>query len=153
MASAVADTLAGGGVLLAEAAAPAAEDGVEEIREVAFEVVAARAAGALPARRRFETAAARAAPAGAILSQLIVFRAPVRILKDLVRFGDFLELFFRAFLGIHVRVILARKLAVSRLDIFRLRVRLHAEYLVVVLEFHSAFNPENLSRRSTRRTL
>src|SRR5690606_3618575 len=53
-----------------------------------------------------------------------------------VRLVDGLELVLGVGLLAHVRVVLARELAVGRLDLGLARARLHAEDVVVVLELH-----------------
>ena len=85
-----------------------------------------------PARRGPEILAT--APAAS--AQLIVLLATLGVFERLIGFANFLEAILRARILIAIRMILARKLAIGTLDLVVGRLRVNAERLVVILEFH-----------------
>ena len=72
----------------------------------------------------------------ALRAQLIVGAALGRILQRLVRFVRRLEFFLGAVFLAHVRMILARKLAIGGFDFRLAGFGLHAQSVVVVFELH-----------------
>src|SRR6185437_1136988 len=96
----------------------------------------------LPARRRPEIVA-RVIAARA---HVVVSRALLLVVQDLIGLAEGLELVLGAGFLVLVRVVLARELAVRRLDLVVAGALFHAEGFVVVLELHS------ISRQSARRS-
>jgi len=72
-------------------------------------------------------------PAGA---EPVVGGAFLGVLEYLVGFPDLLEARLRIGLLADVRMILAGKFPLGALDLVRGRITRHAEYLVIVFEFH-----------------
>src|SRR6185437_4782856 len=96
----------------------------------------------LPARRRPEVVA-RVITACAYV---VVGRALLLVVQDLVGLTDGLELVLRTGFLVLVRMVFARELAVRRLDLVVAGALFHAEGLVVILKLHS------LPRQSARRS-
>src|SRR5579875_728183 len=127
----------------------AAEQRFEEIAETAalvVEIAELETARRLlpPARRRPEvvarTIAARA--------QVVVGRALLLVVQILVGLADGLEFLLGAGFLVLVGVILARELAVSRLDLVVARTLLHAQGLVVILKLHRLPRASKTPRRT-----
>ena len=72
----------------------------------------------------------------AVCTQLIVISPLGGILEHLVRLGHFLELGLGIRMVADIRVILASEATIGRLDGRLVGTGLHAEYPVVILEFH-----------------
>src|SRR5436309_3199872 len=103
-----------------------------EIAEVepATAAVAEVEVDVLPARRSTAAALPGAVPGGA---ELVVLLALVRVLEHLVGLADLLELDLGLGVLVHVRMELARQLAVRLLDVLLGRVLLDAQRRIVVL--------------------
>mmetsp|Transcript_4561 Transcript_4561/g.15138 ORF Transcript_4561/g.15138 Transcript_4561/m.15138 type:complete len:428 (+) Transcript_4561:308-1591(+) len=97
--------------------APAAEEALKDVSEVKVHA---------------RPAAAHAAALHAGLPKLVVPRAHLRVREHLVRLAHLLELLLGRVRGVHVRVVLARHLAVRGLDLLLVRVAPNAEYRVVI---------------------
>src|SRR5678815_3554206 len=110
--------------MLAESSAPSGTASAKHFAEIDI---------AFPLWRRGELGSTF--PVG---TQLIVFRALLRVAKHFIGFLDFLELVLRLLVvGVQIRMIFSRQLAVGRLDIFFLRIARYAQSFVVITEFYS----------------
>src|SRR5436190_10720616 len=132
---------------VAAAAALRAEDLAEYVAECigeaaeAFRARAAESPRAGEACRRIDTG----------VTELVVRRALLRVGQDLVGLLRFLEFFFRPLVGIAVRVMLHRELAVGLLDVLLGSIAVDAQHRVVVPLCHQV--PCQLSSSpSTKRT-
>ncbi len=118
-----------------------------EVRAERPEIVAGRGS---PPGRRLEVLLV----SPTVAAQFIVFRPTLLVFEDFPGLRHFLELVLRIFLGVEVRVILPREAAVGGLYFAGLGFRWHAEYVVIVLEFHlragmvSVFPIDTPSQRS-----
>jgi len=81
-------------------------------------------------------AGARVAAVGDLVGQRVVGRALLLVAQHVVGFVDLAHAPLGVRLLADVRVVLARQLAVGLADVLVGRVALHAERLVIVLEFH-----------------
>src|ERR1700730_3018937 len=110
-----------------------AEDVPEGIGETAESLRAAESARTRGAEtgRRIDTG----------VSELIVSLPLASVGQHLVRFLRLLEFLFRALVGIAVRMMLHRQLAISLLDILIGRVAIDAKCRVVVALSHSSVSP------------
>src|SRR6185437_16939518 len=125
----------------------AAEPGGEERAEAALILIALAEPAAPSARRPPELEPFRPARRGPELlaglplaAQLIVGRALLGVLQDLVGLLELLEFLLGVRLFADVRVELARQAAVRLLDLVRGRRTGHAEYLVIIPVFHECLS-------------
>src|SRR5690606_32809758 len=139
------------GMRLARAARPTAEQRLEKIAEVlglaSVELAPAELEAGVPARRRSALAVAARLPAPA---HLVIGGALLGIVQHLVGLRDLLDACLRILLLAHVRVVLARELAVGALDLVGRGTPFDAEGGVVVLVVHAAAAPGASSRCAAR---